>query len=300
MGSGLGGRAGSGGDGDDGAEGSWWLYATFFLLTMAQALPLTAIQVLLNRDLGLQSRPEAVNRYFAVEFSMSMLKPVYAALSDFCPVMGRRRVPYMAFGGAAYAVVLQLYARVTTVDGLYAAGITSVVFYAVCETGADGMLVQLCGGDPKRSMKLQATGMLVRSAGSFLATVMSIPLLMAVSARALISLAGLLSLAAAAAACYVPEPKVRPTARDAAAGSGAVNTSNNGNDGNGGRAGAGAGGWAVMAGRLDGWTVGGVVHTLRGGAARGVNALRPCFTPRMGRAATFLFVYRLMVGLGGG
>jgi hypothetical protein len=29
--------------------------------------------VLLNRDLGLQSRPEAVNRYFAVEFSMAGL-----------------------------------------------------------------------------------------------------------------------------------------------------------------------------------------------------------------------------------
>ena len=52
-------------------------------------------QVLLNRDLGLQSRPEAVNRYFAVEFSMSALKPIYAALSDLCPLMGRRRVPYM-------------------------------------------------------------------------------------------------------------------------------------------------------------------------------------------------------------
>lgn len=58
-------------------------------------LPLTAINVLLNRDLGLQARPEAVNRYFAVEFSMSALKPIYAALSDLCPLMGRRRVPYM-------------------------------------------------------------------------------------------------------------------------------------------------------------------------------------------------------------
>ena len=83
------------------------------------------------------------------------MKPVYAALSDLCPVMGRRRVPYMAVGGAAYALVLQLYARVTTVKGLYAAGITSVVFYAICETGADGMLVQLSGSCPKRAMKLQ-------------------------------------------------------------------------------------------------------------------------------------------------
>jgi hypothetical protein len=38
------GSAGGGGSGGD-TEGSWWLYATFFLLTMAQALPLTAIQV---------------------------------------------------------------------------------------------------------------------------------------------------------------------------------------------------------------------------------------------------------------
>ena len=60
--------------------GSWdkrgdtrWLYVVFFLLTMAQSLPLTAIQVVLNRDLGLQERPEALNRFFAVEFSMSTL-----------------------------------------------------------------------------------------------------------------------------------------------------------------------------------------------------------------------------------
>ena len=33
----------------------WWLYAVFFLLTGSQVLPLTAISLLLNRDLGLEA-----------------------------------------------------------------------------------------------------------------------------------------------------------------------------------------------------------------------------------------------------
>jgi len=190
-----------------------WLYAVFFLLTMAQSLPLTAIQVVLNRDLGLQERPEALNRFFAVEFSMSMLKPIYAAVSDLLPIARRRRVPYMMIGGVMYAVMLQAYASVRTIGQLYAAGVCSVIFYAICETGADGLLVQLSGEDPRRAMSLQATGMLVRSAGSFVATALSIPLLAAVPARACISAAGLFALAAGSAAAKVAEEPVERVER---------------------------------------------------------------------------------------
>jgi hypothetical protein len=296
---------------------------------MAQVLPLTAMQVMLNRDLGLESRPEAINRYFAVEFSMNMLKPVFAALSDLCPVMGRRRGPYMVAGGAAYAAVLQAYARVTTLEGLYAAGITSVVFYALCETGADGMLVQLAGGCPKRAMQLQATGSLMRSAGSFTAAVISIPLLMGVSARAVISLAGLPSLAAAAAACYISEPKVSsgwnegPILDDEARGGhflfdGRQVSSDGGlplddrcqlSGGDGlSFDGEAHGGLSSNRFRRLGATraisVGcggggegrrqGVWRGVWAGVLRGVKALRPCFTRRMGCASMFLFAYRLM------
>lgn len=184
-----------------------WLYAVYFLLTMSQALPLTAIQALLNRDLGLAERPEQVNKYFAVEFSASMLKPAYALLSDLCPIFGRRRVPYMALGAFAYAVALQFYARVDSIPALYAAGVSSVVVFAISETGADGALAQLSGGDSKKAMRVQSAGMLVRSAGSFTATALSIPLLKLTDARMVIALAGVFALAAAAAACAVPEPK---------------------------------------------------------------------------------------------
>ena len=262
----------AGGDDD---EVSLWLYATFFLLTMAQALPLTAINVLLNRDLDLQSRPEVVNRYFAVEFSMSMLKPVYAALSDLCPIAGRRRVPYMIIGGVGYALVLQWYARVTSVGTLYAAGISSSIFYSLCETGADGLLVQMnTGRCPKRAVKLQATGMLVRSCGSFLATLISIPLLTGISARDLISLAGVLSLAAAAAACLIFEPPLEQTAT-----------------------GVGCGGFDALP--LPGWfaerclSCREAVERGLTNAWRTASALKPCFTRQMVCAATFLFAYRI-------
>jgi hypothetical protein len=181
---------------------------------MAQALPLTAIQVLLNRDLGLAERPEQVNKYFAVEFSASALKPAYALLSDLCPIFGRRRVPYMALGAFAYAVAMQFYARVHSINNLYVAGVASVVVFAICETGADGALVQLGARDEKKAMQMQAAGMLVRSAGSFTATALSIPLLKLTDARTVISLAGVFALAAAAAACFIPEPRDNKRTRE--------------------------------------------------------------------------------------
>jgi hypothetical protein len=185
-----------------------WLYAVFFLLTMSQALPLTAIQVLLNRELGFQNKPEVINNYFALEFSMSTLKPVFALLSDLFPIFGLRRVPYMVIGALGYALALQAYARVTNIETLYAAGIGSVLVFAVCETGADGALVQLSKGDVKKTMAVQATGMLVRSLGSFTATALSIPLLAVVDARSVISLSGVFAISAAGAACAIPETKV--------------------------------------------------------------------------------------------
>ena len=57
-------------------------------------------------SLCLEDRPELINDYYAAEFSMSMFKPIYAGLSDLFPIMGRRRVPYMAAGGGACRVSL--------------------------------------------------------------------------------------------------------------------------------------------------------------------------------------------------
>ena len=259
-----------------------WLYAVFFLLTMAQSLPLTAIQVVLNRDLGLQERPEELNRFFAVEFSMSMLKPIYAAVSDLLPIARRRRVPYMMIGGVMYAVMLQAYASVRTIGQLYAAGVCSVIFYAICETGADGLLVQLSGTDPRRAMSLQATGMLVRSAGSFVATALSIPLLAAVPARACISAAGLFALAAAAAAAKVAEEPVvgESPGGESPGGVGAGHAEGLGARG----AGAGFG----SAGFSSGLGLRGLARFVR----RGLGS--PATARRLGAAAAFLFAYRVM------
>ena len=263
-----------------------WLYAVFFLLTMAQSLPLTAIQVVLNRDLGLQERPEALNRFFAVEFSMSMLKPIYAAVSDLLPIARRRRVPYMMIGGVMYAVMLQAYASVRTIGQLYAAGVCSVIFYAICETGADGLLVQLSGTDPRRAMSTQATGMLVRSAGSFVATALSIPLLAAVPARACISAAGLFALAAAAAAAKVAEEQVVVHANDSPGGVGAGHAEGRGARGAGAGFSSGAG--FGSAGFSSGLGLRGLARFVR----RGLGS--PATARRLGAAAAFLFAYRVM------
>ena len=283
-----------------------WLYAVFFLLTMSQALPLTAIQVLLNRDLGLAERPEQVNKYFAVEFSASMLKPAYALLSDLCPIFGRRRVPYMALGAFAYAVALQFYARVDSVDALYAAGVSSVVVFAVCETGADGALVQLSGGDSKKAMRVQAAGMLMRSAGSFTATALSIPLLALTDARTVVSLAGVFALAAAAAACAVPEPKREGPERGTRYAFRRVPTRDLGEgddrDDRGGLLEGDAEDAEDARGRTtprrrrrddDAGAFGFSAAGARSAARAALAPFAPCFTPRVATCAVFLFAYRL-------
>jgi len=160
--------------------------------------------------------------------------------------------------------------------------------------------VQLAGGCPKKAMKLQASGQMARSLGAFAATVLSIPLLAAVSARTLISLSGLLSLATAAAACYLTEQPVGP--RQTAVAAAAATTAGGGGrtGGGGGRAGAGGGGLPPAL-PLPGWCLacggcGGMIESMW----RGWCAVRPCFTRRMAFAAAFLFSYSIMPTAGVG
>lgn len=294
-----------------------WLYAVFFLLSMAQALPLTAIQVLLNRDLGLAERPEQVNKYFAVEFSASALKPAYALLSDLCPIFGRRRVPYMALGAFAYAVAMQFYARVHSINNLYVAGVASVVVFAICETGADGALVQLGARDEKKAMQMQAAGMLVRSAGSFTATALSIPLLKLTDARTVISLAGVFALAAAAAACFIPEPRDNKRTRERTErkplgafadaplpfGDAEDDEEDLGRllEGDREEERVGADGEATTRGRprhrettyREGRTFLLGTSSIAAATKRALAPFAPCFTPRVATCALFLFAYRL-------
>jgi len=294
-----------------------WLYVVYFLLTMSQALPLTAIQVLLNRDLGLAERPEQVNKYFAVEFSASALKPAYALLSDLCPIFGRRRVPYMASGAFAYAVAMQFYARVHSINNLYVAGVASVVVFAICETGADGALVQLGARDEKKAMQMQAAGMLVRSAGSFTATALSIPLLKLTDARTVISLAGVFALAAAAAACFIPEPRDNKRTRERTErkplgafadaplpfGDAEDDEEDLGRllEGDREEERVGADGEATTRGRprhretngREGRTFLLGMSAIAAATKRALAPFAPCFTPRVATCALFLFAYRL-------
>ncbi len=202
-----------------GAEDAY-LYLVFFLLSAAQALPITATALVLNDDLGMRSRPEALNAYFAVEFSLSALKPAWAALSDLAPIRGKRRVPYMVLGALSHALALQFYARVRTIAQLYAAGVAASLTFAMCESGADGMLVQLGGGDASRAMNLQARGMTARNLGGLVASALSVPALLWFSPRTVMSLAGVVAVAAAMAASRAREEASAPAPAPAAGGDG--------------------------------------------------------------------------------
>ena len=52
---------------------------------------MTAIENVLNQDVGLTSTPEEINRYYAVSFGAYAAKPVFAFTSDYALGKGRQR-----------------------------------------------------------------------------------------------------------------------------------------------------------------------------------------------------------------
>ena len=75
---------------DDYVMGKWiqtvkrfpLLFLALLFLTTFVTSSMTAIDVVLNRNMGLTSAPEKINRYYALTFATYAMKPVFALMSD--------------------------------------------------------------------------------------------------------------------------------------------------------------------------------------------------------------------------
>lgn len=72
---------------------------------------MTAVVLLLNRELGLAATPEKISQFWALEMLPFLFKMLYGGMSDMVPVNGFRRRPYIALGccvGALHHLALGL------------------------------------------------------------------------------------------------------------------------------------------------------------------------------------------------
>lgn len=75
------------------------------------SLPLTAMALFLNRELGLAAAPERLSQFYALEMLPFLFKWAYGGLSDLLPIFGQRRRPYVVAGallGSLNCLVLGL------------------------------------------------------------------------------------------------------------------------------------------------------------------------------------------------
>ena len=59
------------------------LFLSLLCVTVFVSSSMTAIENVLNQDVGLTSTPEEINRYYAVSFGAYAAKPVFAFTSDY-------------------------------------------------------------------------------------------------------------------------------------------------------------------------------------------------------------------------
>lgn len=83
------------------------LMAVYFLLSFTQELPVTAIAQLLVNDLNIS--PAAMQLFYAYTYLPWSIKPAFALISDYIPLFGFRRRPYVVAcclcAAVAYAFV---------------------------------------------------------------------------------------------------------------------------------------------------------------------------------------------------
>jgi hypothetical protein len=202
---------------------------------MMLALPMAAVTLLLNRELGMavrgppplrvvracpqplapeprgprQEHPERVSAYYAAVFSTSLFKPLFGALSDGLPLARWRRRGVMAPACVVAAVcTAALGAAVRTQAGLYVAGVLAALAFCAAEAAADGALVEAAGCAADASA-LQVAAMSVRTAGGAAGAVAGALLMRLAPARVVICVAAAFGGGAAAASLRLPPPPAR-------------------------------------------------------------------------------------------
>ena len=130
------------------------LAALIVLNAFALTLPLTAVDLLAVRKLGLENHPEELNAFYAARFTPSMLTALFGLLSDAVDLRRcygarsassqSRRALWLLVGllGSALSLLPIALGAVTSIGWLYATAIPGAVCGALVIATLEGMLVQ--------------------------------------------------------------------------------------------------------------------------------------------------------------
>ena len=114
----------------------------YFLLSLAQEYPVTAITWIITNELGLT--PVQMTAYYTMTYTPWLLKPVYGFVSDQFPICGYRRKPYvilMAFLSACVFISFGLCGNNFTI--FQSLGVANALFICFSEVMVDGITVEL-------------------------------------------------------------------------------------------------------------------------------------------------------------
>lgn len=148
------------------------LASVILLNAVGMSLPLTAVGILIVREVGFEGKPEALNMYEACAFVPVAANFFFGMLSDFVGVGSRagrlpsaRRALWIALGAAGSATTLLPFALglVRTEAQLYLCGLPYSCMQAVTVASIEGMLVQR-GREAAGSMSLSAPAARLRGA----------------------------------------------------------------------------------------------------------------------------------------
>ncbi len=111
---------------------------------------MTAIENVLNQDVGLTSTPEEINRYYAVSFGAYAAKPVFAFTSDYALGKGRQRYRRAKFASAYCFLAAGFMFGLSfakTLKQVYGFGILMTVCVSGAYASVDGILVCAAKGE---------------------------------------------------------------------------------------------------------------------------------------------------------
>ena len=126
------------------------LFLSLLCVTVFVSSSMTAIENVLNQDVGLTSTPEEINRYYAVSFSAYAAKPVFAFTSDYALGKGRQRYRRAKFASAYCFLAAGFMFGLSfakTLKQVYGFGILMTVCVSGAYASVDGILVCAAKGE---------------------------------------------------------------------------------------------------------------------------------------------------------
>jgi len=182
----------------------------YFFLSWTESFPMTAYYTFMIKDIPFT--PPMMSKFYAITWFPWMWKPLYGVLSDFLPICGCHRKPYIIIGAIMSCIgYLCTSYFVESVSGFYVATMIRATGNAMFNLMLGGFLVDEARKDVKNASGLQSVANAAKWAGTLVSKIAGLyiyanatPL---VSTRAAIGLTSLAPAVVALLALFLKEEK---------------------------------------------------------------------------------------------